>query len=285
MSSAKTPSLSELQRWMMDVVTHPEGASAGIDAASKSGTSGLKGQKAHSIVRRSKNLTSLERIGIYQEMYFLRLIEILEGDFSAVRHAIGEDDFPEVAKAYVVAYPSKHYDLCNLGAKFSIFLRAAKTLKHRAFLADLAKLERAIEEVFDEKQVKPLTIDELLGVPKEQWINMRLATVPALRLISSRYPINAYFEAVRADEHPLIPAARATWLAVYRKKNFQVWRMELDRPQFAMLTALARGKTVGQAVEACLEVPEAQSLDLAASVKSWFDEWAASGFFASSGTR
>jgi hypothetical protein len=285
MSAAKAPSLSELQRWMMDVVTHPDGARSGIEAASKSGTSGLKGQKAHSIVRRSKNLTSLERISIYQEMYYLRLIEILEGDFSAVRHAVGEDEFPELAKAYVVAYPSKHYDLCNLGAKFSIFLRAAKSLKRRAFVADLAKLERAIEEVFDEKQVKALTVDELLSVPQDQWINARLSTVPSLRLISSRYPINAYFEAVRAEEHPRIPAPKASWLAVYRKKNFQVWRMELDRPQFAMLSALSRGKTVGQAVEACLEVPEAQSLDLASAVKGWFNEWAGSGFFASVGTK
>ena len=278
MSSAKAPQLSDLQRWMMDAITHPDGIRAGIDS-SKNSPPAIKGQKAHAIVRRSKNLTSLERINIYHEMYYLRLIDIVIGDFPSVKYAVGDEALTDLARQYVIAHPSYHYDLNQLGAKFSGFLRGATALKHRAFLADLAKLERWVEEVFDEQQDKALTVDQLLSVPQDQWINARLQPVRALRLMTSRYPVNDFFEAVRAEKEPLIPAAKATNIVVYRKKNLRVWRMELDRPQFAMLNALVRGKTVGQALEVCLEIPEASTLDLAASVKSWFDAWATAGFF------
>ena len=278
MSNAKAPKLSDLQRWMMDAITHPDGIRAGIDS-SRNSPPAIKGQKAHAIVRRSKNLTSLERINIYHEMYYLRLIDILRGDFPAVLYALGDDVFTEMAREYIIAHPSQHYDLNGLGAKFPGFMRGVKRLKHRIFLGDLAKLERAIEEVFDEQPAKALTVDELLRVPQDQWVNARLQPVPALRLVASRFPINDFLEAVRGEKDPLLPAAKASHLVVYRKKNLRVWRLDLDAPQFAMLNALVRGKTVGQAVELCMEAPDAQSIDLAASVKRWFDEWAAFGFF------
>ena len=267
MSASRDHNLSNLQRWMMDAITHPDGPQSGAD-----------GQKPHAVIGRSKNLTSLERINIYHEMYYLRLIEILEGDFESVRHAVGEEFFARLARTFIIEHPSRHYDLGNLGAKFPMFLRGAKDLKHRPFIADMAKLERAIEEVFDEAQVAPLKTDELLSVPQGRWAEARIRTIPAFRLIASRYPINKYLEAVRKKRDPQIPAIEPTWICIYRKK-FTVWRMDLDHPQFNILTALSRGKTVGEAIETCLELPEIASLDLATSIQSWFKDWAASGFF------
>ena len=274
MSTPRDQNLSDLQRWMLDAITHPDGPRSGAGA----GASSLKGEKPHAVIRRSKNLTSFERINIYHEMYYLRLIEILEGDFSSVRHAAGEERFTALARNFIVEHPSRHYDLGNLGAKFPMFLRRVKNLKHRSFIADLGKLERAIEEVFDETQVAALKTDELLSVPQGRWAEARLRTIPAFRLIASRYPINTYLEAVRKDRDPQIPAAEPTWVCIYRKK-FTVWRMDLGHPQFNILTALSRGKTVGEAIETCLELPETATLDLAASIQTWFKDWAASGFF------
>src|SRR5579863_113528 len=114
MNASKSHNLSDIQRWVMDVITHPSGARTGIEASATGGTSGLKGEKAHTVIRRSKNLTSLERIEIYSTMYYLRLVEILEGDFQAVRHAVGEERFTELARDYITEHPSRYYDLSAL---------------------------------------------------------------------------------------------------------------------------------------------------------------------------
>ena len=267
--------LPDLQRWMMDAITHPDGPRTAEQT--KAGSSSLKGEKVHAVIGRSKNLTSLERINIYYEMYYLRLIEILEGDFPALRYAVGEDEFSTLAKDFLVAHPSRYYDLSMLGAKFPKFLRGAKNLKHRSFLADLAKLERSVEEVFDDTHVKSLKTDELLSIPQQRWADARIGMIPALRLISSRFPINGFMEAYRKEAYPQIPAPKPNWVCIYRR-NYEVWRKDLDHPEYAILTALAKGKTVGEALAGALELPEMPK-DVGAAVTGWFKNWAANGFF------
>ena len=275
--SASKHGLPDIQRWMMDAITHADGPRAGAEQTGKTAATSLRGEKVHAVIGRSKNLTSLERINIYHEMYFLRLIEILEGDFPAVRYAVGEDAFTPIAKDFLVAHPSRYYDLSMLGAKFPKYLRGAKNLKNRAFLADLAKLERSVEEVFDDQQVTSLKTDELLSIPQQRWAEARIGMIPALRLISSRFPINGFMEAFRKEAYPQIPAAKPNWVCIYRR-NYEVWRKDLDRPEFTILTALSKGKTVGEALGSAIELPEMPK-DIGAAVTGWFQNWAANGFF------
>jgi len=261
----------------MDVISHEQGAEAGIEAAAKSGNS-LKAQKASDVVRRSKSMTSLERLQIYHTSYYMRLVDILSSDFNAIKYAVGDDVFAELARDFISKHPSERYSLNFFGGKFSAFLRGVKKLKHRAFLSDVAKLQWANEEVFDAPQAPTLSVDELLSVPQAKWPEAKLRTIPAIRLISSRYPISAYFTAYRKEQTPTIPHASPTWLCVYRKE-YDIWRMDLTRPEYTVLTALSRGKTVGAALESALELPEMKDLDLGATVTEWFRIWTRSGFF------
>ena len=50
----------------------------------------------------------------------------------------------------------------KLGLHISNFTWDGGPARLTSTLTELAKLERAIEEVFDEQQVKPVTVDELM---------------------------------------------------------------------------------------------------------------------------
>ena len=63
----------------------------------------------------SKTLTPVERVGVYQGMYLLRMIEALEGDYPAVAHFLGDEEFAELVTRYVAAHPSTSYTFNRLG--------------------------------------------------------------------------------------------------------------------------------------------------------------------------
>ena len=87
------------------------------------------------------------RIGVYADAYFLRLRDVLREDFPRVAALVGPEQFDEVVKGYLEAFPSRWPSVRHLGHALSEFLR------HRTdtpkCLADLAELEWARIEVFD----------------------------------------------------------------------------------------------------------------------------------------
>jgi hypothetical protein len=277
MKTLSATALRAHQLWMQSAITHPSGSRVGI-MESRAGE--LSGKRAHSIVRRSRSLTSLERVEIYADMYFLRLLECLGGEFASVRHAVGEEKFNCIAREYLTKHPSRHYSLNMLGAKFSAFLRnKRRSLEHRTFLAELAELERTIEVVFDENQRNPVAADALRSVAPGDWHRTRLTPIAALRLLSTKFPVNAYLQAVREARMPSIPDARRSYVCVYRK-DYSVWRADLNHAQYVILQSLSRGETIGGAVEACLSLPRAKPEEILRSIGAWFGTWAGQGMFA-----
>jgi len=272
-------SLYDVQRWMLDVITHPEGVVAGAVATEGDATNALAGRKPHAIIARSTALTSRERIEIYGNMYFWRLQDCLDSDFQSVKYAVGDAEFADLTKAYLVKHPSRYYNLNRLGDRFAAFLRAQKAHPHRIFLAELAELERAIEVVFDAPRATSIRRSAIGHVPQEVWADTRVGFIPAFSLHAFTHPINAFVDAVRKENGPSMPSRAKTWVAVYRK-NHAVWRMDLNRQQFVILSTLHSGKTVGESLEAGLAVPGTDLNVIAGQVASWFELWAARGFFA-----
>jgi hypothetical protein len=264
--AAERLDLPELQRWMQARIT--SSSSEEPDSA------------VISHVLPSRFLSSEERVGIYRDMIALRLLDCLEQEFPALHHALGHERFAALCRDYLLAHPSTHPNLNRLGAHLSRFLRARPSASAPApFLSELAALERAIQVVFDEREEPPLPGQSLLELPREQWPRARLSPIRALRLLAFDYPVNAYLQAWREDREPKLPAARATWTVVYRK-DYRVWRADLDRERFELLCALGRGCTLEESLRACLEVPAVDAERLLGRVQLWFQEWTSEGFFA-----
>ncbi|MBI3832591.1 MAG: hypothetical protein HY291_23920, partial [Planctomycetes bacterium] len=133
--------------------------------------------------------------------------------------------------------------------------------------------------VFDAARVEPLSRVQLMAVPQAQWPEMRIRFVPAFRLLACTYPANAYLQAVRDERKVRLPRPRASWVFVYRK-NFKVYRENLDLPRYTILSALQQGASVGDALEKVASLPGVKWELLAQKAGPWFNEWAGMGLFA-----
>jgi hypothetical protein len=271
------PGLARLQEWMQRVVLNTA-EDIRVALASPAAEAIVPASRLASVILPSRTLAPEQRLSIYHGMYPLRMVEALESDYGALAHLLGPEAFSELVGRYVTAHPSRSYTLNRLGDHLPGFIASSSGIRRQAFCADLARLEHAIAQVFDADESPVLQADAIAAVG-ERAASARVHPVAAFRLLAFKYPVNAYLQSVRDDEHdhPRL-AAKATWVSVFRR-NFVVRRLDLSRDQHALLAALAAGETIGAAVEATLAQAR-RRLDPEAFF-SWFREWVAAGIFQS----
>ncbi len=285
--SKPTPALDKVQRWMQAAVMHPDGVAEGMK--SPQAREAIDAGSADDVVTRSKTLTAEQRLSIYGNAYYARLLECLREEYPATAHALGEETFDSFAAAYLQNYPSHSYTLCRLGAEFSRFLKETRPPREEGepaiswpeFLADLAAFEWAFSEVFDGPGVEGKEIlDEakIRAVSPEHWPESRMVPVPCLRLLAFRFPVQTYHAEVRDEKTPSLPAPAETLLALTRR-SYVVCHSVLSAPEYRLLNALIAGRTVGEAVAEIAPASETQVEGLAANLHTWFRSWAALGFF------
>ena len=274
------PELVRLQHWMMDVISHPEGVAAAMRSGGVPERCPAESGKLEDIVERSKALSSEERLSIYANMYTWRLVDVLLEDFPTVQHLLGEDLFYRTCVDYLAAHPSTHYSLTQLGKSFPEFLLGAATdIPHREFVAEIAVVEEAVSTVFDRPEEERLTLEALAAIPQERWADARFDVIPAFQLHRFRYPVNDFIRARREDRHMDVPEPRDSWLAVFRK-DFTAWRLPLSRDRYVLLSLLAAGHTLGEALERCVDDADLDPNTLLGSLRTWFQDWTGEGFFA-----
>lgn len=266
--------LDRLQRWMQGVVVHPgstEEALLAPEVASEAAN-------VDDVILPSKSLTPAERLSIYHGMYLLRMEEALASDYPALKRFLGDDGFLALVQDYVQVYPSRSYTFNRFGDHVPEFLMNARGRAHRAFLADLARVELAVTEVFDAPQEDPLGEEEIAAVAPEDWPRAVLRPVPAFRLLGCRTNVQDYLQAIKQDRRPPRPRARESWLAISRRE-YAVYRQELPRAAFGLLSDLAVGVAVGPAIQSAL-ARERRGRPQEEQLFRWFRDWVASGIFA-----
>jgi len=273
------PELDQIERWMQALIMDPDGVQSALRSKAVGNILPFTKASLEGLVLPSQQLNSVERLSIYGEMYFWRLTEILAEEFPTVQHLLGKEVFGKVVRDFVTRHPSTHYSLTRLGSKFPAYLAdEADDIPDREFVADVATVERAMEDVFDARRAEPIQFEDLTAIPIERWGDVRLQTIPALRLLQLDYPVNTFITAVREDRHMDIPAAAPAFVAVYRH-NYRVWRIDLDGQRFTLLAALHQGESLGSALDLCASLPEADPAGLMDAVSGWFREWTSEGLF------
>jgi hypothetical protein len=259
---------------MQAVIEQPGAAEDAV--ASPAARAELDPEEIASVILPSKTLSAVERIGVYQGMYLARMTEALGNDFPAVAHFLGDEAFSDLVARYVAAHPSRSYTLNRLGDHFPAFVRASRGIRRKAFVADLARLELLVTEVFDAPESPVWPAEEIARVPEEAWPNAVLVPSAALRVAEFAYPVNAYLQSVKVENHDH-PATdrKATWMAVYRK-SYEVWRLDLSRPAHAFLAALVQGRPFGRAVAQASRGLQGSAGD---RIFRWLRDWVAEGMF------
>ncbi|QDT45044.1 hypothetical protein Pan241w_51610 [Gimesia alba] len=281
--------LEQIQHWMQTVISWPGGVEAGIASEAAQSRIPLDIDALETVITRSSQLTSLERVGIYANAYYARLLECLSEEYPALVTAMGAQAFGVFCMEYLQESPSTSYTLGELGARFPKFLREHKPAVEAGedganwtdFLIDLATLERVYSEVFDGPGIEQetlLTPETLNSIAPEDWPGLTLKMAPCFRLLQFQFPVHEFITKVRNGDTPAILAQQTTCLAITRR-NFIVRREAVTPAEYFLLSRLQEGLQVGEAIMEVSESGLIEPDELGHQLHQWFKHWTASAFF------
>ena len=281
--------LDRLQCWMQTVITHPDGITSGINSTAAQSTIGVTADDVEQVISRSQALSSIDRLAVYGNAYYARLIGCMAAEFPATQHAVGEEAFSGFVFGYLQESPSTSYTLGDLGDGFPDYLDRSRPPRESDepdwadFLVDVARLERLYSDVFDgpgEEHAEKLTAEDLQAIPPDQWGDLRLITADSLRLIEVRFPVQEYISVVRKGDDVIVPSPQTTQLAVNRRE-YIVRRRTMEELPFDLLGRLQQKTPLGDAIADAVTATDAATENLEARLQTWFREWTAAGYFKS----
>lgn len=167
--------------------------------------------------------------------------DALAAAYPVVRRLVGEAFFAEAARRHALATPSRDADLHAFGGGFGAFLAAYRPARTLAWLPGVARLEWAVHECAHAADAEALAFERLAALPPDAHPGLRLRLHPAARLVASRHPVLAIWEANQPGRDG-VPARRSgrEWVLVQRAAGAAVPR-RLDGREWRFLQRLAAG--------------------------------------------
>ena len=294
--------LRQLQRLMSAALFRPLAARDRMQSIWEDGR--MTEEVVAGFIKPNDRLTALERLEIYNRQYWFRLLDCLYDDYPGLRSLLGWRRFHRLCKAYLTRYPSRSWTLRNLGRQLPQFIEEAPefTTPRTVLALDMVRFEWAQVLAFDEAHLPPLRVDDLLGSDPSQ---LCLGLQSHLSLLELSSGVDEYFMAVRKENeerqhgtasqaHGSAPQRRSAsrlpqpklqslQLVVYRY-DAQIYFKRIEREAYLILRALRDGLPVSQALETALTEADA-SADWTAKIQSWFETWAALGWFCQTPTK
>ena len=128
------------------------------------------------------------RFAVYRNNVHLGLREALGAAYPVVRRLVGEAFFGALARAFTGQEQKRPASIALYGDGFADFIEQFEPAGSVPYLADVARLERAWLEAYHARDAAPLTA-AMLAAHGDAIVEMPLKAHPAVRLISSEYPV------------------------------------------------------------------------------------------------
>jgi len=277
-----SPSLLEVQNWLRWIITDPRGVECALSRDEVVEKLDPKRYvephpKLLSSFIETPNASRNERLSVYAEAYFSRLLEVLENDFATTRRALG-DEFPRVCGAYLELHPSRSPNIENIGARFPTFLRTYSGTSEVPYIHDIADLEWGKIEAFYAPDSEKINLDSLRETPESAWPEATFETDPSVRLMSFDYPIDLLCEI--EDDGKFESARKALkkeriFVLIQKQNDWPVVK-RVEENQYLVLSSIREGRNLSDILSRLSGLSEVNE-STSSEVMAWFSQWIQSG--------
>jgi hypothetical protein len=194
-------------------------------------------------------LPAVERLDIYANAYFYRLLGALGELCPRLAGLMGEVEFHNLVTDYLLECPPARPDLRRLGDRLPEFLRAHALQQQDPSLADLARLELSLARALDAPDVELWTRARLARRAPEEWPALMLAFAPSTELLEvprdlERWlpPLDAGVSEPRQGVAARDPTSRESTLALLvGRRGHAVYCRALHPPEALALARVRDG--------------------------------------------
>ncbi len=233
----------------------------------------ITGQSSNLALKPNPRLTSHQQLSIYAEGYVERLYKVLANTYPASLNMLGKQQFATCAQNYIAVVRSTHFNIDRYPIGFADFISNDISPS----IAELAKLEASIAEVFLGEDSQPLTSAQLQSLTEYEFANMSLPLRLAAKLLMTNFAVNDALSAFRAGKEPATIPHSKQFLLIYRHKR-RINRLLLTKKEFLLLSQLAAGDTLKEAID-YIEAQYPDEQINADWLQNCFQQWLANGVF------
>ena len=192
-------------------------------------------------------LAPAARVKVYRNAYRVRLLDSLQDTYPVLFKVLGDEVFEDLGAAFINAHPSVHRSIRWYGRELADFLAQRPPYAEQPILAEIARFEWTLSEVFDAADAAPVGREALQAIDPGSWDRIGFVFHPSLRLLDLTWNTVAVWQAMSRDEDPPQPESTDTpipWL-LWRRDLTNRFR-SLDAAEKAALEAALSGERFGE---------------------------------------
>lgn len=214
------------------------------------------------------------RLAIYGEAYHARLVDALASNYPMLYAYLGSEQFDILAHQYLASYPSSFPSIRWFGDRLPSFLTSWDEYNDVEYLSELATVEWTMTLVFDAADASVLQLDDVVAIPPEAWVDMRLEPHPSLHVLPLSWNVMAIWHALSEKQVPPAPVQGKTVTWMFWRSALVNRFCSLSVEEAWAVEAVCQGKAFGEICEGlCQWVDEDEAAMRAASLlKGWLSE-------------
>jgi predicted Zn-ribbon and HTH transcriptional regulator len=277
------------QEWFAKIITYPLDENNQIQSHSQEGM--CVAEETAKYLTSGPTLKPHERIQIYNQQYWWRLLNALQVSFPLVTRLCGFHFFNEqIGIPFLLAHPPSHWSIALIGEKLPLWISESYQHPDQALIYHSACLDWAFSEGYTILEAPPLDLADVSQRDPEAILNLTYYLQPYIYLFQWDYDLmdfrNAFLlhEVNYWTEHPFpkLKKRKDFYIALFRNKKNGISFRKISRPEYLLLNQFKEGATLSAACEFIEKQDEKIYKQTLKHMQKWLQEWACAGWLTES---
>ncbi len=271
--------LKKTQKWFASILVNAIDEDSRMNPISPSGDS--MEEEAFDYIVPSPTLRPAQRIQIYNQQYWWRLLHVMHDATPLLVRLFGYHDFNQaIGKPYLLAYPPNTWTLNALCDRLPQWIKDEYKADDKLLVLDAAKIDIALNDAFYAKHY-PTIIAQTVGGDMSQVLTQKMHLQPHVFLFELRYDLFSFRKEMLKEEvehwmnhdFPKMIQDRTYYFVLYRNSHNNLNTEEVSSSAFRLLSQIGEGITLEEACDWLETQDETLYSEASENLHLWFQEW------------
>lgn len=276
--------LASLQKWFASIITTPLGKNDGIQTK-VAGRSVIEDARLY--INPTQTLHPHERIQIYNQQYWWRLLKHLQTAFPIAVCILGRNQFnKKIGVPFLVKDPPSHWSIHALGKNLPEWMAAYYRGAERSLLYDAMCLDWAFLAGNICERQQSLDLVQLSQQSPEHLLAYTFHLQPHIFLFTWKSDLFAFRSALLLQhvdywlQNPLpkLTKDKEHYFILYRNMNNQMAWRAITRGEYLLLEKFQKGASITTACEYIETLEKELYEQIAEKLQEWLQIWAKAGW-------
>lgn len=280
-SSVPDP-LKRTQQWFASIITRPIDEESRMIPISPSGIP--MAQEAWNYISPSPTLQPAQRIEIYNQQYWWRLLSNMHETYPLLTRLFGYFDFNQsISFPYLVKYPPNHWSLNLLGDRLFKWVEEEYFEKDKQLVLDAVRIDWAFNHSFVVPS-KPALDLSILSTPEDMssLLDQPVSLQPHVQLFELPYDLFRFrIEFLKQNpdywldnDFPPLPCRdEMYYFVLFRDRANNIDVVQIEKSEYQVLKRFQAITSVEAVCEWLEEQDEAFGAEAATNLPLWFQHW------------